>query len=116
LGRLANLAAAFVDSHVEPHIPLIWWKIPLTRRLYEWAVPASNLDQMRYNISGWGLEAAHDFDRNAAAGRGKGPVLGVSKRLSRGSKGSGVTLAATCDTGALARSFRFVVLAARGLA
>lgn len=68
----------------------MFWKIPLARRLYEWVIPAPDREQMRYNIKGWALEFAHDFDQQAS-----GPVVGLSKRLG----GSGATLAASCDTG-----------------
>lgn len=89
LGRLANLAADFIDNHVEPHLPLLFWKIPLTRRLFEWVLPAPDPEQMRYYIKGWAAEFAHDF------GKGGGPLVGLSKRLGS----TGAILAATCDTG-----------------
>lgn len=93
LGRLANLAGNFIDNRLEEHIPLLFWKIPLARRVYEWAIPAPNREQMRYNINGWALEFAHDFDQSTA-----GPVVGISKKLGS----SSTTLAATCDTGKVA--------------
>lgn len=93
LGRLANLAGNFIDNRLEEHIPLLFWKVPLARRVYEWAIPAPNREQMRYNIKGWALEFAHDFDQSTA-----GPVVGISKKLGS----SSTTLAATCDTGSKA--------------
>jgi hypothetical protein len=62
LGRLANLAANFIDTRLEPHVPLVLWKVPLARRLYEAAVPAPDAEQMRFNITGWAAEFGHDFD------------------------------------------------------
>lgn len=47
VGRLANNIAEFVDNKLEQHIPLLFWKIPLTRRVYEWVVPAPDREQMR---------------------------------------------------------------------
>ena len=47
VGRLANNLAEFVDNRLEQHIPLLFWKIPLTRRVYEWVVPAPDIEQMR---------------------------------------------------------------------
>ena len=99
LGRLANLAGEFVDSRLEEHVPLLFWKIPLLRRVYEWAVPAPDLEQMRYNIKNWALEFAHDFDSSKA-----GPVVGISKKL------GDMTLAATCDKGAIFKCWRVVGL------
>jgi hypothetical protein len=90
VGRLANLAGNFIDNRLEEHIPLLFWKIPLTRRLYEKLIPAPDREQMRYNLKGWAAEFAHDFDKSTA-----GPVVGLSKRLGS----SGATVAATCDTG-----------------
>jgi hypothetical protein len=90
VGRLANLAGNFIDNRLEEHIPLLFWKIPLTRRLYEKLIPAPDREQMRYNLKGWAAEFAHDFDNSTA-----GPVVGLSKRLGS----SGAMVAATCDTG-----------------
>lgn len=87
LGRLANLAGNFVERHVEHRIPLLFWRIPLTQRLYNLVVPAQDEDQMRYRIKGWRAEFSHDFDQ-------QGPTVGLSKRLGD----SGVTLAAAYDT------------------
>lgn len=91
MGRLANLAGNFIDNRLEQHIPLLFWKIPLTRRVYEWVIPAPDREQMRYNLKGWALEFAHDFDTTTS-----GPVLGLSKKL--GSSGD-MAVAATCDAG-----------------
>lgn len=90
LNRLANIAANFMDNRLEEHIPLLFWKIPLTRRVYEFIIPEPNREQLRYTFKGWAAEFAHDFDKSTS-----GPVVGVSKRLGS----SGATVAATCDTG-----------------
>jgi hypothetical protein len=90
VGRLANLAADFIDNRLEQHIPLLFWKIPLTRQLYDWVIPEPDSKQMRYSLKGWALELAQDFDSSSAR-----PVVGLSKRLGS----SGATLAASCDTG-----------------
>uniref|UniRef100_A0A383VAP3 Uncharacterized protein n=1 Tax=Tetradesmus obliquus TaxID=3088 RepID=A0A383VAP3_TETOB len=106
LGRLANLGGNFVDRHIKQRIPLLFWKIPLSTKLYRFVVPNQDQEQMRYNIKGWCAELAHDFER-------QGPTVGISKRLGD----SGCSLAASYDTASSAAGIemrsKWVVAAAR---
>lgn len=47
VGRLANLAADWVDYNLEPSIPGLFWRIPLMPRLYNLLVPAGEWPGMR---------------------------------------------------------------------
>ncbi|KAF6254750.1 hypothetical protein COO60DRAFT_1622452 [Scenedesmus sp. NREL 46B-D3] len=106
LGRLANISGNFVDRHLKQRIPLLFWKIPLSQKLYRFVVPAQDQEQMRYNIKGWCAELSHDFDR-------QGPTVGLSKRLGD----SGCSLAASYDAASSAAGIemrsKWVVAAAR---
>lgn len=46
LGRLANWMADFVDYKLEPCIPPLFWRIPLTGMLYNMIVPAEDENQV----------------------------------------------------------------------
>ncbi|KAL6762785.1 hypothetical protein V8C86DRAFT_2510865 [Haematococcus lacustris] len=85
LGRLANLAADFVDNHLERHIPFVFWRLPLSRSLYRALVPDMDNYQVRHDISGWDLEVAHEFGQ-------PGALLGLAKHMRY------ATLRATYDT------------------
>ncbi|GBF91705.1 hypothetical protein Rsub_04009 [Raphidocelis subcapitata] len=74
LGRLLNWAGDYVDYNLQSKIPLIFWRLPLSQRLYNLFVPAEDSNQERYRLHGLCLEFAHDFSRPA-------PAVGVSKRL-----------------------------------
>jgi hypothetical protein len=106
LGRIANISGNFVDKHLQQRIPLLFWKIPLSQKLYRFLVPAQDQEQMRYNIKGWCAEFSHDFERD-------GPTVGISTRLGD----SGCSLAASYDTASstagLEMRSKWVVAAAR---
>jgi len=74
LGRLLNWAADFVDYNLEYKIPGLFWRLPLSQRLYNLLIPAEDENQERYRLRGLCLEFSHDFARTA-------PVVGLSKRV-----------------------------------
>lgn len=74
LGRVINWAADCVDYRLEHRIPGLFWKIPLSQRLYNAIIPAEDENQERHRIKGWALELTHDFGRQA-------PALGVVKKI-----------------------------------
>jgi hypothetical protein len=106
LGRLANISGNFIDRHLKQRIPLLFWKIPLSQKLYRFVVPAQDQEQMRYNIKGWCAEFSHDFDRSK-------PTVGISKRL--GDSGCSLAVAYDTDSSAAGVEMRskWVVAAAR---
>lgn len=81
LGRLLNFAADYFDYNLEWRVPALFWKVPLSQRLYNLVIPAEDENQERYRLRGLCLEFAHDFERGA-------PAVGVSKRIGGGG-GSG---------------------------
>ncbi len=104
LGRLLNTAAAAADAHVTRRLPALLWRLPLAGRLYRLAVPPEDAEQLRFRLSGWTVEMAHDFEH--------APMVGLSKRLGRD-----FSLAATYDaedhTGAIQLRGRWLAAAAR---
>jgi hypothetical protein len=74
IGRLVNYAADFIDYNVQPVIPNLLWRIPLTRVLYNVVIPAEDERQVRHNIKGWDLQLVHDFERTK-------PRVALAKRV-----------------------------------
>uniref|UniRef100_A0A7S3VU95 Uncharacterized protein n=1 Tax=Dunaliella tertiolecta TaxID=3047 RepID=A0A7S3VU95_DUNTE len=85
LGRLVNYVADFVDYNVEPRIPPLIWRMPLSQTLFNLLVPAEDSEQVRHHIRGWDAEVAHEFGR-------AGPALGLAKHFKF------ATIRATYDT------------------
>lgn len=74
VGRVVNWLCDAIDYRIEPRLPGIIWKIPLSQRLYNFLIPAEDENQDRHRIKGLSLEVSHDFARSA-------PAVGISKRL-----------------------------------
>ncbi|KAF5828846.1 hypothetical protein DUNSADRAFT_16982 [Dunaliella salina] len=85
LGRLVNYVADFVDYNIEPRIPPLIWRMPLSQTLFNLLVPAEDSEQVRHHIRGWDAEVSHEFGR-------AGPSLGLAKHYKF------ATIRATYDT------------------
>jgi hypothetical protein len=78
LGRLLNYAADWFDYNLEHKIPGLFWRLPLSQRLYNLVVPPEDENQERYTrLRGLCLEFTHDFARAA-------PAVGLSRGVAGG--------------------------------
>lgn len=61
VGRVLNCLGDYIQYNVEQRIPQVLWKIPFSKRVFDFLVPGEDEEQMRYHLKGWDVDVSHDF-------------------------------------------------------